>query len=148
MRRLTIDLMQTVGSILVLLLLTFSQEVRSEDLTALVTAANGKVAYYMENTKELQPVKVGTTRLTTGYVLMTGPNSRATLEIEGKHTAADSVHPEKTTVEIDAKSKVRMETLLTDVTTQGESVKLGVGQGRVICNVRKINTQSERFEVQ
>ncbi len=119
-----------------------------ESLTALVSSANGRVAFMKEGVKKLSPVEVGVTRLTTGDVLLTGPSSRATLEIEGRAGALDGVHPERSTVEVDAKSKVKIANLFADVNSQGETVEIGVGQGRVICNVRKINTQSERFEVQ
>jgi len=119
-----------------------------ESLTALVSAASGRVAYMSEGSKQLIPVEVGVTRLTNGDILLTGPSSRATLRIEGKTGISDGIHPEHSLIEIDAKSKVLIANLFADVTSQDETVEIGVSQGRVICNVRKINTQSERFEVQ
>ena len=138
----------SILAVVPLLIAMFPLHSEGQSLTALVSAANGKVAFYKEGTKNLQPVKVGESRLTTGDILLTGPDSRATLEIEGKTGVADEVHPDRSTVEVDAKSKVKIATLLADAGSQDETVEIGVGQGRVICNVRKINTQSERFEVQ
>lgn len=130
------------------LLVMAAPDVSANNLTALVSAASGRVAFMKEGTKQVVPVEVGVTRLVSGDVLMTGPNSRATLQIDGQAGVADAAHPEKSTVEVDAKTKVLISNLFADVATQGETVEIGVGQGRVICNVRKINTQSERFEVQ
>ena len=143
-----LQMIQIAFSFVVMFLMVSGMEVRAQNLTALVSAANGKVAFMKEGVDQIQPVHVGVTRLVTGDILLTGPNSRATLEIEGKSVAPQGGDPQRSTVEVDAKSKIKIAGLFSDVATQGESVQIGVNQGRVLCNVRKINTQSERFEVQ
>jgi hypothetical protein len=135
-------------SILVFLLLAGqSLPALGENLTALVIEAAGKVGYRQTGSSGLLPVQVNLTRLTQGDALITAPNSKATLLIEGKTVPGVSGDPERTTIEVGPKTRLLMSTLFADAGSGDESIQVGVAEGEVISNVRRINTSSERFEI-
>jgi hypothetical protein len=118
------------------------------NLTAVVIEANGKAAYRRSGDSQLQPIQAQVSRLSAGDMIVTGPNSKVVLQIEGKVGQADEEHPAASTVEIGPKAKVLMTELFTDLTSGNESVTLGVAEGQIISNVRRIDPNSERFRVE
>lgn len=127
-----------------ILAMTLSAPAPAQELTALVVEAAGKVAFKKGDTGPLTPVQVNVTRLTMGDTILTGPNSTAKLLIEGK--VVEGNENTQSTVEISARAKIR----LTELMNSGgnEAVKIGVAQGQIISNVRRIDPNSERFEVE
>ncbi len=125
-----------------------AQPANPPQLTALVIEAAGKAQFYKEGSPERFIVQVNKTRLEQGHILLTGPKSRVKLLIEGKTGPAGSEAPSQTTVEIDERSRVKLNELFTDVASGGETIGVRVAEGHVIANVRKIDPNSERFEVQ
>jgi hypothetical protein len=121
--------------------------VLAEDLTALVTEAGGVAACIKKGAPARLPVQVNQTRLAAGDVILTGPKSHVKLLIEGKPGPTTGQEPPQTTVEIKAQSRVEMTELFTDLAKGTENVKVSISQGQLISNVRKIDPNSERFEV-
>lgn len=127
--------------------LVASSSASAQGLTALAIEAAGKAAYMKGGAKPYLPIQVNVTRLSEGDVILTGPDSRVRLLIEGKTVPAEGGDPNQTTVDVQARSKVQLRELL--ATAQGgENVRISIAQGQVISNVRKIDTNSERFEVE
>lgn len=118
------------------------------DLTATVVEAAGKVAYRQTGGAALIPVQVNVTQLTAGDTVITGPNSKVTVRVNGKTGPDDGVHPAQTTIEIGPRARVVMTKLFTDLTSGNEEIQIGVAEGQVISNVRRIDPNSERFEVE
>ena len=125
-----------------------AQPANPPQLTALVIEAAGKAQFYKEGSAERFTVQVNKSRLEQGHILLTGPKSRVKLLIEGKTGPAGGGAPAQTTVEVDERSRVKLVELLTDVANGGETVGVRVAEGQVIANVRKIDPNSERFEIQ
>lgn len=119
----------------------------AQGLTALAIEAAGKAAYMKGGAKPYLPIQVNVTRLSEGDVILTGPDSRVRLLIEGKAVPAQGEDPAQTTVDVQARSKVQLRELLAGA-GGGENVRISIAQGQVISNVRKIDTNSERFEVE
>jgi len=143
----------SVKNYLVLFLLTMASfapvpGANGQSLTALVTDAAGRVAYRRAGGGKLLPVQAGATRLVNGDMIVTAGNSKATLRIEGKVVPADAEHPAETSIEIGPKSRILLSRLFSDLSSGGEQVQIGIAQGQVISNVRKINPANERFEVE
>lgn len=130
---------------IVCLLLSSAQ---AQDLTALVIEAGGVAAHVKKGTTQRLQLQVNQTRLAGGDRIITGPNSRVKLLIEGKSGQPGGGEPQQSTVEIKAQSIVEVSELFKDITSGAENVRIGVKRGEVISNVRKIDTNSERFEVQ
>jgi hypothetical protein len=140
-----------VFSLVIALVLTFgvSTQVWSQgDLTVTVVQAAGKVAYKKAGAGSMIPVQVDVTQLTAGDVIFTGPSSKVTIRVNGKSGPEDGVHPAQTTIEIGPKASVLMTKLFADLTSGNEEIQIGVAEGQVISNVRRINPNSERFEVE
>lgn len=129
---------------LVALVISISMSASAQELTALVIEAAGKVAYKQNDSGPLTPVQINVTRLKMGDTLFTSSNSSAKLLIEGK--ASEGGESGQSTVEVSARAKIRLTELLN--TGGSESVKIGVAQGQIISNVRRIDPNSERFEVE
>jgi hypothetical protein len=129
------------------LLCGFQTHAFGQGLSALVVEAAGRAAFTKAGTKGFQPVQVNVTRLTSGDVLMTGPASHVKLLIEGKPGPSGGQEPTQSTIDVEEKTKVEMTQLLADAASGAEAVSMKLAQGQVISNVRKIDTNSERFEV-
>ena len=97
-----------------LLLAGYSLPVFGQNLTALVIEAAGRVAYRQTGKPGMLPLQVNQTRLTQGDALITAPNSRATLLIEGKTLPSVSGEPDRTTIEVGPKTRLLMSTLFAD----------------------------------
>ena len=119
----------------------------AQGLTAVVIEAAGRVAVRRTGSSDLIPVQVNVTRLTGGDMIITSRNSRATLRVDGKLGAGDAEHPAETTLQIGPQTRVLMSQLYVDATNGNEEIQIAVGEGQVIANVRRINPESERFEV-
>lgn len=143
---------QNALKVILLILLTAmmaqAETAPAPKLTALVVEAGGKALYYKEGTQERLPIQVNKTRMEEGYIILTGPRSRVKLLIEGKTGPTGGSEPSQTTVEIGERSRVLLTDLLTDIASGAETVRVGVDRGQVIANVRKIDPNSERFEVE
>lgn len=122
--------------------------VYAEDLTALVIEAGGIAAHVKKGSTQRLQVQVNQTRLAAGDRIITGPNSRVKLLIEGKEGQPGGGEPQQSTVDIKAQSIVEVSELFKDIASGAENIRIGIKRGEVISNVRKIDTNSERFEVQ
>lgn len=118
------------------------------DLTATVIQAAGKVAYRQAGGGALIPVQVNVTQLTSGDTIITGPSSKVTVRVNGRSGPADGAHPVQTEIEIGPRARVVMTKLFTDLTSGNEDITIGVAEGQVISNVRRIDPNSERFAVE
>jgi len=117
-------------------------------LSALVIEAHGKAAYKKGGVGGFLPIQEKVTRLESSDVIFTGPKSRVKLQVEGKTVASGALDPSQSTIEISHQAKVSLTTLFTDLSTGNESVTVDLAQGSIIANVRKIDPNSERFEVE
>ena len=117
-------------------------------LSALVIEAYGKAAYKKGGVGGLLPIQEKVTRLEASDVILTGPRSRVKLQIEGKTIHSGGLEPKQSTIDISHQAKVALKDLFTDIASGGEEVSIGVAQGAIIANVRKIDPNSERFEVE
>jgi len=118
------------------------------DLTATVIEAAGKVAYRQTGGSVLLPVQANVTQLTAGDTIITGPSSKVTVRVNGKPGPDTGEHPVQTTIEIGPRARVLMTKLFADLTSGAEEIQIGVAEGQVISNVRRIDPNSERFEVE
>lgn len=147
--------MRTIFTVLKITLLTLvaavtvqAQPANPPKLTALVIEAAGKAIFFKEGSTERAQVQVKKTRLEEGYIILTGGKSSVKLLIEGKTGPTGGEEPAQTTVEIKERSRVKLAELFADLASGGEKIGVGVSEGQVIANVRKIDPTSERFEVQ
>jgi len=123
-------------------------ESECKNLTAVVSQAAGRVGFKKGGVGGILPVQVNMTRLTEGDVIITSDASIATLRVEGKTVPGGTESPSETTIEIGPKSRVMMTNLFADLESGNEQVRIGLAEGQIISNVRRIDTNSERFEVE
>jgi hypothetical protein len=125
-----------------------AQDANPPKLTALVIETAGHAAFFKPGSKDPQTIQVNKTRLEAGDRVVTRPNSRVVLLIEGKPGTAGGGEPKQTTVEIKPQSRVQISELFADLATGAENARVSVDYGQITANVRKIDPASERFEVQ
>lgn len=136
-----------IAFLAIVMLAAYSLPALGQDLTALVIDAAGKVGFRQTGKAGLFPVRVNETRLKQGDSLITSTNSKATLLIEGKTVPAPSGEPDRTTIEVGPRTLLHMTMLFAEAGSGDENIQVGVAEGQVISNVRRINTSSERFEI-
>lgn len=148
--------MRTISTVLKVFLFTLIAAVTVQaqpvtpppKLTALVIDAAGNASFYKQGSKDKQTIQINKTRLETGDRIVTYAKSRVVLQIEGRPGPAGGGEPTQTTVEIKEKSRVQISELFADLGSGAETARVSVDYGQITANVRKIDPNSERFEVQ